>query len=255
MKAGLCSVTFRSLEPDAIVELAARAGLRGIEWGGDVHVPHGDLAAARRIKGLTLNAGLQVSSYGSYYHAGEDEAQGLRFEAVLRTACELGAPTIRLWAGRKGSDEATAEYRECVAADLRRAATLAAAAAVGVALEWHCGSLTDTPDSSLRLLKAIDHPNAALYWQPALDLDCSACLGSLELALPHLANVHLYHWQAGSGGMERRPLVEGAAVWRKYLDLLRRSGKDPWILMEFVRDDAPARFLDDAAVLRSWLEC
>jgi hypothetical protein len=43
---GLVSVTFRKLAPAAIVELAVKAQLRSIEWGGDVHVPHGDVRAA-----------------------------------------------------------------------------------------------------------------------------------------------------------------------------------------------------------------
>lgn len=254
MKAGICSITFRKLEPSAIVDLAARAGLRGIEWGGDIHVPHGDLAAARRVKALTRDAGLQVSSYGSYYLAGGAESQGLRFEDVLQTACELGAPLIRIWAGQKGSVEATADYREVVAADLRRVAVLAATAGVGVGLEWHGGTLTDRPDSTLKLLEEIGHPNVRLYWQPNVGDDVPACLQGLEQALPYLANVHLFHWRAGVGGLERRPLAEDAAVLQKYLNVVRKNKKDRWILMEFVRDDSPTQFLEDAAVLKSWME-
>lgn len=42
----LTSVTFRRMKPEEILRVAARAGIEGIEWGGDVHVPAGDLAAA-----------------------------------------------------------------------------------------------------------------------------------------------------------------------------------------------------------------
>ncbi len=45
---GLCSITFRSLSVDAIIELATKARLDGIEWGSDVHVPPGDLELAGR---------------------------------------------------------------------------------------------------------------------------------------------------------------------------------------------------------------
>ena len=64
---GLVSVTFRQLAPREIVQLAAAAGLRGIEWGGDIHVPHGDLQAARAVRDITAAAGLQVLAYGSYF--------------------------------------------------------------------------------------------------------------------------------------------------------------------------------------------
>ena len=45
---GLLSVTFRHLPFERIIELAAEAGLDGIEWGGDVHVPPGDLKQAEK---------------------------------------------------------------------------------------------------------------------------------------------------------------------------------------------------------------
>ena len=48
----LTSVTFRRMKPEEILRVAARAGIEGIEWGGDVHVPAGDLAAARRVRAL-----------------------------------------------------------------------------------------------------------------------------------------------------------------------------------------------------------
>ncbi|HNC24059.1 MAG TPA: sugar phosphate isomerase/epimerase, partial [Opitutaceae bacterium] len=96
---GLVSVTFRALTPTQIVALVRQAGLRGIEWGGDIHVPHGNLARAREVREMTQEAGLSVAAYGSYYRAAQSEADGLAFEHVRATAVELGAPTIRVWAG------------------------------------------------------------------------------------------------------------------------------------------------------------
>ena len=66
IRPGLCSVTLRALEPSAVVELAAAAGLEAIEWGGDVHVPPGDVDRAGQVRTLTEGAGLAVASYGSY---------------------------------------------------------------------------------------------------------------------------------------------------------------------------------------------
>ena len=70
LKSGLVSVSFRSLPPEEIVRLAAGCGLGAIEWGGDVHVPPGDIANAARVGEMTRAAGLAVSSYGSYYRLG-----------------------------------------------------------------------------------------------------------------------------------------------------------------------------------------
>lgn len=254
MKAGLCSITFRKLSVDEIVALTAQAGLAGIEWGGDVHVPHGDLAAARAARDRTRDAGLQVSSYGSYYRAGESEQEGLAFGRVLDSARELGAPCIRVWAGRKGSADAGSTYREGVISDLQRIGTEAAAANVRVALEWHGGSLTDRLDSTVRLMEEVQHSNVWLYWQPATGIDEAARLAGLTQVLLRVANVHVFHWRPTPGGQDRRPLVEGAAVWQKYLGFLEKDGADRWCLLEFVSGDLPTQFLEDARALRAWLE-
>jgi 3-dehydroshikimate dehydratase len=46
---GLVSVTFRKLSPQEIIALTAEAQLQVIEWGGDIHVPHGDIQQAENV--------------------------------------------------------------------------------------------------------------------------------------------------------------------------------------------------------------
>jgi sugar phosphate isomerase/epimerase len=133
IQSGLVSITFRKLTPRQVVESAAAAGVAGIEWGGDVHVPHGDLAKAADARRLTADAGMVVAAYGSYYRAGQSEKDGLPFERVLETARELGAPLIRVWAGHKGSADVDPVYRAGVIEDCLRIAELAARAGIGVA--------------------------------------------------------------------------------------------------------------------------
>jgi len=111
---GLVSITFRELPPEQIISLATEAGLGSIEWGGDVHVPHGDLKSAQRVARLTADAGLEVSAYGSYYRAAGRQSTGVDFESVYKTALALGAPIIRVWAGGVGSSRADAAVREAV---------------------------------------------------------------------------------------------------------------------------------------------
>ena len=93
MKTGLTSITFRQLDRGEIIDLVAKAGLDGIEWGGDIHVPHGDLDAAVSAARCTRDAGLEVSSYGSYYRTGVSEQEGLSFESVLETAKAMCLPS------------------------------------------------------------------------------------------------------------------------------------------------------------------
>ncbi|MFP3607479.1 hypothetical protein, partial [Paraburkholderia sp. SIMBA_053] len=91
----LCSVTFRSLSAERVIELAAEARLEVIEWGADSHVLAGDVEQAARVARLTTDAGLVSCSYGSYFRAGADES----ITPVLDTAEALGVDRVRVWAG------------------------------------------------------------------------------------------------------------------------------------------------------------
>ena len=243
---GLVSVTFRKLSPAEIIALVRQSGLTGIEWGGDIHVPHGDCARAREVRQLTRDAGLTVAAYGSYYKVNKSEPEGLRFEAVLETAIALGAPTIRVWAGGLGSAKAEAAYRAAVAADAQRIAGLAAAAGITISSEYHGGTLTDTDASAQQFLQEIHHSNFGTYWQPYPHGSVAANLAGLQAILPQLTNVHCYHWV----NSERRPLIEGVDSWRQYFAAVKSSSRTHSALLEFVAGDDPANFLRDAATLR-----
>jgi sugar phosphate isomerase/epimerase len=105
IQGGLVSITFRALAPHEVVDLVVRAGLKGVEWGGDVHVPHGDEVRAKEVAALTREAGLCCCAYGSYYRLAASEGEGLAFERVLASARLLDAPeqflhnaaTLRRW--------------------------------------------------------------------------------------------------------------------------------------------------------------
>ena len=251
IRPGLVSITFRQLPPAEIIALVQTAGLTGIEWGGDIHVPHGDLACAREVRQRTLDAGLAVAAYGSYYRINGSEAEGLRFETVLETAVALGAPTIRVWVGPRGSAETSAAERAASVAEARRIAGLAQAAGIAVASEYHGGTLTDTNVSTQMLLREIDHPNFFTLWQPVAGLPVAENVAGLRGVLSRVTNLHCFYWWPT--GAERQPLAAGADSWRQYLGLLPASGRDHFVLLEFVVGDAPENFRRDAATLRQWL--
>lgn len=58
MKTSVASVTFRRKSVCEVAELARRAGLDAIEWGGDIHVPPGNAQAARAALHCTRENGL-----------------------------------------------------------------------------------------------------------------------------------------------------------------------------------------------------
>lgn len=247
MKTGLTSVTFRQKSVEEIIALAAKAGLSGIEWGGDVHVPPGDPAAAAETARKTREAGLCVLSYGSYYRGLEGED----FGPVLASAKALGAPVVRVWAGQKTYEESAPAEFAALARRFRTAAGMAAAEGIRVAFEYHRGTATQTAAGALALLRAADCPNLGCYWQPNPDISHAEQLSEIDALLPYLENVHVFYW---TGKNERHLLSEGADRWRDYLAHIGKSGRSRCFILEFVLNDSDEAFFADAETLKSLLK-
>jgi len=250
---GLCSVTFRRLPPEDVVALAAECGIEGIEWAGDVHVPPGEFETAARVRRLTEDAGLSVASYGSYIAPPTDDERA--FATVLETARILGAPNIRIWPGARNRDSVTysADERGQVARLIRAMGRLAKDASVTVSLEYHPGSLTDDLASALQLMDDIADPNVFLYWQPRPGLPLDDALDEIRAVGGIASHVHVFAWDR-----ERRryPLSDRRDYWRTILNAAPQSRWHGarYAMLEFVRDDDPEQFRNDASTFRQLLE-
>lgn len=255
MRPGLISITFRKLKAAEIVSLSVETGLEGIEWGGDVHCPHGDVRTAGELAKMSSDAGLEVVSYGSYYKLGASESAGLAFGSVLDSAVALEAPRVRVWAGGKGSKASSPEDRAAVAADLDRIAGMAAKAGVKISLEYHLGTLTDVATSALALLRETGRDDILLQWQPVHDRSSAVNSAELESILGVLGNLHVFEWTVnGKKEVERRPLDEGMGHWPGWLKTAEKSPDCQWAMLEFVRDDSPDTLRADARSLRGMLK-
>lgn len=259
LKAGMCSTTFRRLDLRQVVDLAEQGGLEAIEWGGDVHVPHGDLATARYARSMTADAGLLVSSYGSYYRILDEEGRPDALEPVLDTALELGTNTVRIWPGARSSANADEAYMKIFMEQLRSSLDMAAEQGVRFALEFHVNTLADSNSAVYRLLLEMNHPALFVCWHPAYWVaDRPYRLQGLEAMGSHVLNLHVFHCLfkpfAGTWGdnIERRPLAEAFSDWRRYFSVPLAEG-DNYALLEFVRNDDPKQFLEDAGTLRRLL--
>ncbi len=246
VKTGLVSVTFRKLSPSNIIKLVSDAGLQGIEWGGDIHVPHGDIGRAREVLKMTEDAGLSVASYGSYYGVGCEKEKNLPFEKVLETAIELKAPIIRVWAGNRGSDKADRAWWDLIINESRRIADMALKEGVAVAYEYHNNTLTDTSESAYRLLTEVNHKNMLSYWQPPVNAEEEECLEGLKKITPWLSNIHTYYWESGN----RMVLEAGVGKWLKYMEVIKDLEGTRYCMIEFVKGDTPEQFIEDAKALK-----
>lgn len=249
MRAGLCSVTFRQLAPDDVIDAAVGAGLESIEWGAgtDEHVTPGDSAAAASLGERTRDAGLAVASLGGYFRCRNDES----IEPLLDSAVAIGAPRVRVWAGTVGSADVDDAERARIADRLTDAADRAAAQGIELALEYHGRTLTDTAESARALLQTVAHPNLTTYWQPTQGADDDVAIGELEAVAPWVSTLHVFSWWPRA---ERLRLSERAALWQR---VFARTASLPHVtdaLIEFVPDDDPALLPAEAATLRGWLD-
>ena len=251
---GLVSISFRQLSADEIIKLVKQSGLKAIEWGGDLHVPHGDIAKALEVGEKTREAGLESAAYGSYFRLGKSAVEGLDFKKVLDSAVALGAPVIRIWAGAKGSAEYSSDERKNLAEEARKIADAAAEKNIRIALEFHGGTLTDTTESALKFLKECASSNIQTYWQPPLKLNHRERVKSLWAVLPYLSNLHVFSWDTNpDGSYTRLPIAEHANDWKEYFTIASRLPSDRYAMIEFVKDDSPEQFIEDAESLMQLL--
>ena len=244
MVPGLVSITFRHLSPLEILKLCSAAGLQAIEWGGDVHVPVGNLHHAREVANLSDDFGITIASFGSYFYLGQSNDVFFR---NLETAVELGAPVLRFWAGSKSSKDCSAKERVQLLSQLQFIHEEAEKVGVIVAPEFHINTLTDSIASLSALLAEI--PELSFYWQPRWDWSEDQRLESLELQGERNICIHVFSWEIRNGNEIRLPLIAGKEMWKKVF-LQKKTG---YALLEFVQNDDPNVFFRDAETLISWL--
>lgn len=86
------------------------------------------------------------------------------------------------------------------------------------------------------------------YWQPPAGSSAADATAAV-LALEPVA-AHVFSWDAGG---TRLPLAARASLWRPVPARLAALPGTRHAMLEFVRDDSPAAFAEDAATLRDWL--
>ena len=244
MKTGLCSVSFRELTVEEIIAAVKDSGLDGIEWGGDVHVPHGDVEKAKYVAKLMADAGLETLSYGTYFYPGDHDIEA--FKGIIDCAVALGTKIIRVWAGSKTLTEVSDEYRAKIIADTKTICDMAKPYGLTVAYEYHIYTLTESLESALQAYAEVDRENMKLYWQPSVFKAVDENVEALKAMLPCCCNMHMFHWDAE---YTRFALEDGADAVKAYMDLAKTNPQVSGVMLEFVKDDSIEQMKADAALL------
>ena len=246
LKAGLASVTLKTKTPEEVIRLVADSDISAIEWASHVHAHEGDVALCKQILTMTHDAGLEVSSYGSYFRLGT----GTDIVPFLESAAALETNQIRIWGGRESSCDLSPAQRKALVEESVAIAEKAASYNITLSLECHPNTVTDTLESQLLFLNEVNMPNFCTYWQADTALPMDARTTSLQsvYASGKLTNLHLYWYNAAH---ERRLLEEGKEQLTQWLSLFKNDSLPRYALIEFVKDNTDENFLRDAKTLAS----
>ena len=240
-KLGLVSISFRSNSPKEILTAMKNAGLSYIEWGSDVHAPRDNKDNLEEIARLQREFGIACSSYGTYFRLGINDTAEL--EEYAEAAKALGTDIIRLWCGDKNSQDFTEDEKRALFEQCKAAAEIGKQKGVYFCLECHNNTYTNTKESALELMQAVDSKHFCMYWQPNQYRTEEENIRYATLLCDYTKHVHVFNWE----GDEKYPLAEAVDVWRKYLACLK---PDSTLLLEFMPDNRIESLTDEAEALK-----
>jgi len=244
MKTGLVSVTFAKKSIEEVIRIAKKAGIDGIEWSAKgehaVSMEH-----AQKIRVLSEQAGLEIFALGSYCYMDDWEA----CVAAVEMADQMETSVIRIWPGKKPPQDWTEEEYAGLVEMTRRMADEAAARGIVLAFEYHRNSLTETAESAVKLIRAIDRDNVKLYWQNSGRFSLEENLKNQRMITPYLAGV--FHIQNDYGGKGNQLLEEISEDMEYYYKPFMRT--DYKAMIEFVKGGLEESFYRDVEALKKVL--
>lgn len=187
MKIGFTSTSFRQIKCiEKIVKIASASGAECIEWGGDIHVK--DVPTAKRAKKLCDDAGIEISSFGSYYRVGSKKAD--EWKNICEIASAMGAKSIRVWLGNCDSEVTDKNTYKLLVEDGKAICSVAKEYGLIVCPECHDKTFNNNTDAFLRIHNDIGCDNFRTYFQSRYkkkDYD----LDRLQRTLPYIESVHI----------------------------------------------------------------
>lgn len=225
---GLVSVSFRANSPEQILEAMRDAKLSCVEWGSDVHAPYNDRQKLEELVQLQKEYGISCCSYGTYFRLGVTPLEEL--ESYISAAKILGTEILRLWCGDKNSEDYTEKEKEVLFDECKAAAQFAHDQGVTLCMECHNCTFTNTKESALELMLAVNSENFRMYWQPNQCREEEENIAYAKLISSYTERIHVFNWKE----RERYPLKDAENVWKRYLECIPDCKT---LLLEFMPDD------------------
>ena len=208
----------------------------------DVHVKTQE--DAHRVKRLCDEAGISISSYGSYYRVGSGDKN--EWLTLCKNAEIMGAESIRVWLGSKDSEETTPEEYSTLLSDASDICTAAEGFGLLVCPECHDHTYNNNTYAFLRLKSDLGKPNFRTYFQSRYfrkeyDLD------RIDKTFDHIINIHVSYRDQK---LEQADRVKDETYLDSLLEEFKAKGFSGAVILEFCENEE--EFFNDVARLKSF---
>jgi sugar phosphate isomerase/epimerase len=218
---------------DSLVDLCAQYPLDGVELTSyyvPEPLPDGYLRQLRRrafLLGLTVS-GTAIGNTFTHPPGEKRDEQMAYTKRWIDRAVELGAPTIRIFAGdvQKGTTEAQA--REWCVEAIREACAYAGGRGVILALENH-GGIVSTAEQLLGIVKDVDSEWFGVNWDSG-NFDSADAYAELAAIAPYAVTSQI---KAKIGS----PAGPVAADLGRVVGVLRDAGYRGWLSLEYEEEE------------------
>lgn len=243
LKLGLCSVTFRGKSVAEVLETAKRGGIKYIEWGGDIHVKSCD--DALYVKTLCDNEDIIISSYGSYFNSIEYDEN--KWSEICEIASIMSASSIRIWLGKKNSEDTELAEYNTLLANTRKMCDVASEYGLVVCPECHDNTYNNNTDAILKFITELDRSNFKTYFQSRyfrMEYD----LDRIDRTYEYIKDIHVSYRDLKK---EQRFRKKDKYYLDKLIEKFKSKNFDGIVMIEFVEKDSEVNFFKDVEKLRA----
>jgi sugar phosphate isomerase/epimerase len=213
----------------------ARMGLDGTELTGyyvPEPVPPGYLQGLRRaafLQGLTVS-GTAIGNTFTHPPGPERDREIAHTKTWIDRAVELGAPTIRIFAGNLQKGTTLDQAQQWTIEAIRTCCEYAGSRGIILALENH-GGIVSRADDLLTIVQAIDSDWFGVNWDSG-NVEGPDPYGELAKLAPYAVTAQIKTHIGRNGS--RQP-----ADFTRVLDTLRKVDYRGWIALEYEDDEDP----------------